>query len=102
MTQAIRDHVTAYCKSKNYETSDDNLFEIIREHGKWVFSEIIGTHRWYEDEFVVVNFQGMLIGYNDIHTTGDHGRSDMDIDWDLNSICEVEPKEIITTIYVKK
>lgn len=97
MTDKVRQHLAEYATSNNWQTDDDTLFEIVRE-AKKVYSEKIGSHRWYDDIFVVVDVNGMKIGYNDFYMTGDNSPSDMGLDYDINSICEV--KEVEKTIKV--
>lgn len=98
MNEKIKAHLTAYAKSKGWGTDDDTLMEILSEASD-VFSEIVGSHRWYEDKFRVVNVDGMLIGFNDFHMTGDSSRSDMGLEFDLTSVCEVEKKQKTVDYY---
>lgn len=102
MNEIIKAHVAAYNEKNGWGTTDADLFETIREAGKKVFSEIKGSHRWYEDEFVVIELDGMLIGYNDFHTTGDANWHDLGLEHDLSSICEIEKKQKTVDYYVKK
>lgn len=100
MTEKIKQHLVEYAASKNWQTDDDTLFEIVRE-SKEVYSEKISSHRWYDDTFIVVEVNGMYIGYHDFYMTGDNNASDMGLDYDINSICEVRPVEKRVIVYEK-
>jgi hypothetical protein len=100
MNEKIRQHLSEYATSKNWQTDDDSLFEIIRE-AKSVYSETIGSHRWYDDTFMVVDVNGMKIGYNGFYMTGDNNPSDMGLSYDIDSICEVKLVEKTVTVYEK-
>lgn len=102
MNEVIRKHVTNYNQSKGWETTDESLFETIRECGKEVWSEIGPAHRWYDEKFVVVDLDGILIGYQSFHTTGDASISDMGLEHDIKTVCEVEKKQKTVYYYVKK
>ena len=101
MNQKIKDHIIAYCESKGYGTTDDDIIDVLQE-SKEVYSEIGSPHRWYDDMFIVVNINGMLNGYDWYHITGDNSPSDMGLDFDLDSVCEVEEKQKMVTYYIPK
>jgi hypothetical protein len=98
MNQKIREHLTNYCIKNGWETTDKDLLEVLTE-SREVFSEITGSHRWYDDKFVVVEVDGMLIGYDDFYTTGDNDASDMGLEYDIDSVCEVEKKQKMVDYY---
>lgn len=100
MNDKIRQHLAEYAISKNWQTDDDTLFEIVKE-AKAVYSENIGSHRWYDDMFKVVDVNGMKIGYNDFYMTGDNSPSDMGLEYDIDSVCEVKPVEKTVIVYEK-
>jgi hypothetical protein len=102
MNEVIKQHVLAYSAKKGYGTTDKDLFEIIRECGKEVYSEVKGSHRWYDKEFKVVDLDGMLIGYDDFHTTGDSNWHDLGLEHDINSIVEVEKRTKTVDFYTAK
>lgn len=97
MTDKIKNHLVEYAIYNGWQTDNDTLFEIIRE-GTEVYTEKICTHRWYDDIFIVTEVNGMHIGYNGFYMTGDNNASDMGLEYDLKSICEV--KEVEKTIKV--
>ena len=101
MNENIRKHIEEYAISKKLATDEKTLIEIIKE-GKEVFSEIKDSHRWWDDVFKVVDINGMLIGFDSAHTTGDLSPRESGWEFDPNSICEVEKKEIKTIIYQAK
>jgi hypothetical protein len=100
MIDKIKNHVAAYNQREGYGTSDTELFETIREAGKQIYSETKSTHRWYDKVFVVVELDGVLIGYDSFHTTGDDSWSDMGLEHDINTICEVEKKQKTIDYYI--
>jgi len=98
MNEEIKKHLIAYCESKGYGTTDKDLTEVLTESNS-IFSEITGSHRWYDDEFRVVEINGMLIGFYDYHITGDNSREDMDLFIDESRITRVEKKQKLVDHY---
>ena len=102
MNEKIKAHLIEYNKKNNWSfETDKDLEETLRE-SRVVYREITGSHRWYEDEFIVVDVDGMLIGYNWYHTTGDLTPREMDLDFDFSSVCEVEKKQKTVDYYERK
>ena len=79
----------------------DFIREILSDETE-IHEEEISRHRWYTTTFRVVDVKGMLIGYNDAFTTGDDCAEDVGWVFDPSSICQVEPKQVLKTIYVRK
>jgi len=100
MNEVVKEYLTNYAKRLGFNTDNNTLFEILRE-GNRVYSQKKRSHRWYDVLFVVVNIDGREIGFDDIYMTGDHNASDMGIDYDLESVCEVVKKEKTITYYEK-
>lgn len=96
MNEKIKSHLLAYCESNNWDADEENIIECLKE-AKTIYSEIGPSHRWYDEKFCVVEINGMLIGYDWFHVTGDTSISDMGLEFDINSVCEVEKKQ--KTIY---
>ena len=92
MNEKVKKHLIDYCTKKGWGTTNEDLIETITE-GKEVHREIIGSHRWYDDTFVVVEVDGMLICYNGYHITGDNGMDDMGLEYDINSFKEAVKKQ---------
>jgi len=92
MNEKVKAHLIAYCESKGWGTDDDTLMEVLSE-AKELYRKTTGSHRWYDDLFKVVEVNGMAIGFDDFYMTGDNSRSDMDLNYDLSSVCEVEKKQ---------
>lgn len=93
MNEAIKNHVTAINQKKGWGTTDKDLFETIREMGKKVYEQNMGSHRWYDKMFTVVELDGMFIGYDDFHTTGDSNAYDLGLEHDIRTICQVVKKQ---------
>lgn len=101
MKENIKKHLEEYAISKGYGTDDATLIEIVRE-GKQVYSEVTGSRRWWDEVFTVVEVNGMLIGFDDAHTTGDLSPRETGWEFDPKSICEVEKTEKVITVYQPK
>lgn len=102
MNENVKKHITAYNEKNGYGTTDADLHETLREVGKEVYSEIGSKHRWYDEKFVVVELDGMLIGYDTFHTTGDNGWRDLGLEHDFNKVYVVQKKQKTVDYYVKK
>jgi hypothetical protein len=98
ITEKIKTAIEAYCKEYSIEIPVEErryneLVEEILQDSTPVYSEIGSSHRWYDDEFIVVEVSGVFIGYWWYHTTGDNTPSDMDLEFDIRKVCEVEKKQ---------
>lgn len=101
MNDKIKNHLIEYNRKNGWACETDKDLEETLMESRIIYKEITGEHRWYEDEFRVVDVDGMLIGYNWYHTTGDMTPREMDLDFDLNSVCEVERKQKTIDVYEK-
>lgn len=101
MNEKIKAHVIAYNEKRGWEISDESLFETIMESGKEIYSEVGASHRWYNEKFVVVELEGMLIGYDTFDTTGDAGWKDLGLEHDISKVYEVEKKQKTVDYFVK-
>lgn len=99
MNEKIKAHLTAYCQKNGWGTSDKDLMESISEQ-KTIHKEIVGSHRWYDDEIRVIEIDGMLLQYAGFHFTGDHSMRDMDLEYDLDSVIEVEKTQRMVDCYI--
>ncbi len=99
MNDKIRNHLINYCKSKGWpHARDDELIEAIRE-GEEVWSGDEDEHRHWIEYTVVVEINGMFIQFGSAKGAGDQGIYDAGWEFDENTICEVQPQKITTTIY---
>jgi hypothetical protein len=93
MNNKIKEHLIQYAQKNGWDCEEnDDFIEILKEADS-VYSEIGASHRWYDDMFIVVSIDGILIGYDWYHITGDNSAADMGLKFDLESVCEVEEKE---------
>lgn len=99
MNEKIKAHLTAFCQKYKWEATDEVFSEILTEATP-IFKEIGAAHRWYDEEFRVVSIDGMLIGFDWYHVTGDNSIYDMDLTLDFKSVTEVE-KWTKTVIFYK-
>ena len=101
INEKIRAHVSKFNKSKGYGTADKDIIETLKERD-FIWQGEFDSRRHWEERFTVVKIDGMLIGFVLATTQGDESAEDKGWEFDPNSICEVESKEIITTIYTRK
>lgn len=94
----LKQIVQEYCVSKGWGELDNALEECLTCADP-VFQEKSGSHRWWNDVFKVVEINGTLIGFTDAETTGDQSAREMGWSIDWNGLCEVEKKEVMTTVY---
>ena len=101
MNEKIRQHVAKFAESKGWPTDEESLIEVIFEANMvWRGNE--SSRRWWTDCFMVVDVDGMLIGFDGAITTGDDSPRDKGWEFDPSTICEVEPREVVTKTYVRK
>ena len=103
MNEKIKEHLINACKKEGIDSPDDSeLWEALTECGKEIHEESLGNSRWWENTFVVVELDGMLIGYYGAKTTGDDSPWDKGWEWDLDTVCEVEKTvEIVEVVKYK-
>lgn len=77
---------------------DKHLYDALCEMDE-VHSEHVGSHRWWDDMHIVVNCDGMLIGYMGAHTNRDDTPSDLGWSFNPRTICRVKPVEKVITVY---
>lgn len=99
--EKIKKHLEDYATTKGWGTDERTLIEIITE-GKCVHTETVGSRRHWDEVFVVVEVNGMYIGYEGAHTTGDLSPREAGWEFDSNSICEVVKKEKTIVTYESK
>lgn len=100
MNKEIKDFLMGYCKDNGHEVSDQGIKEALQDKYE-IYSEILDTHRWWNDVFLVVAVDEKLIGYDWAETTGDSGAEEMGWEFDIDSVCEVEKKEKTVVVYEK-
>jgi len=98
MQQKFKDWLIQYAESKDYDTDDNSLMEIITEADE-VERETYSSSRWYDTQTVVVKIEDKFVSYIDYHITGDNSMFDMGLEYNLADCEEVEPYETIVTKY---
>lgn len=98
MNDVIKQHLIKVAEANKWGTGDKELFEILLE-SKPIHKEIVGSHRWYDDQFKVVEVDGLLIGFYDFYMTGDNNADDMGLEHDYDSVCLVEKTQKIIDVY---
>lgn len=97
MQQNVKDHLIRYNEKKQYGISDKDLVESVTE-GREIWSEEGSNHRWWRDEYRVVEIDGMYIGFNWATTTGDDTAEEKGWEFDPDTIEEVEKVEEVITV----
>ena len=100
MNERVFEHVKKYNESKGYGTTEEDIIETIRE-AKEVYKDSGDKHRWYIIYWIVVEVNGMFIGFCDADCTGDEGTEDS-CPFDPSTICECEAKEKTVIVYERK
>ena len=98
MNKKIRQHLINYCENNGFDTNDVDLWEVLTECGKTVYEENLGSRRWWDDYFTVIELDGMQIGCLTAKTTGDDSPWDKGWEPDLELACEVNRTEKIVTV----
>jgi len=97
-TQEIKDFIRidyeAYCTEKGYSFKPDDDIEEYLTDGSVIYHETDGSHRWYDDTINVVKIGEKLFQFNGFHITGDNSASDMGLEFDWDTVCEVEAYEV--------
>lgn len=100
MNTKILEHLKKHNEKHGWATDEACIIETLTE-AKVIWSKKTSQHRWWNDIFRVVKINGMLIGYDYAEATGDNSLRDLGWEFNMESICEVKPKEIKTIIYEK-
>ena len=98
-------YIEEFCAKNDWPCEcPDDFYETLMEGGDIVYTEDIGSRRWWNDVFCVCDLDGRLIGFDSAETTGDNSPADVGWEFDINTICDVEKKEEVKTIisYIKK
>jgi len=105
MNKSALEFVDEYLKKQEPEFYEESGFdEVFKECIGWedeLYSESLGSSRWWDNLFCVAEVDGVLIGYNWASTTGDNNIFDAGWAFDKSTICYVEEKEVISVKYVK-
>jgi len=98
LEENIRKHVTDYNEKHGFGATDDELIETIRE-SKEIWRGNYSEHRWWQDCFIVVDIDGMKIGFWGAETTGDNSPEDTGWEFNPETICAVVEKTKTVTYY---
>jgi len=79
-----------------------NLTEFFDEvGGEYIFKEELGDSRWWSNLFCVQKFGERWIGYVWAETTGDDSAYEKGWTFNEDSVCFVEPIEVVTKSFKK-
>jgi len=98
MNSKVEEHLVQYCKSWGWNYGKAGLKEALSE-AKVVWEGDHDKHRWFIFTTRVVEVAGMFIRHLWGTCTGDNSMEDAGFEWDWDFVCEVEPKEVTTTVY---
>ena len=92
MHSKVEEHLKKYCESNGWGTDRDNIKELLVEaEPVWIGNE--SKRRWWTDLTKVVEIDGMLIGFDYAHSTGDASLSDLGWEFNFDSIEEYSVRE---------
>jgi hypothetical protein len=100
MNSALK-HIVDYIESNSYRVTDEEIIDTLRD-AKELWKSNGDKHRWWTIYTYVVEINGMYIGFEYAENTGDMSVREAGYEFNIDSICEYEPKKIKTTIYVPK
>jgi hypothetical protein len=100
MNKTVFEHVKKYCESKGYDTDEESIIETIRDADE-VWRDSGDRHRWYILYEIVVEINGMLIGFIQAECTGDNDAEDQ-CPFDKDSIEEYVATEKVVKVYTPK
>jgi hypothetical protein len=75
----------------------DFLWDFLKD--SQIYHKTTSGSRWYDHLFCVGKIGDILVGWNDYYCTGDMSVRDMDLQFDLDSVGEVEAFEKTITDY---
>lgn len=103
MNEKIKKHLQEVNKKEGIgieDLEDDWVYSTLVELGNEVYTKVRDNRRWWDTVFVVVEIDGMLIGFESATTTGDASAVDTGWEFDEDSIYEVECRKetkVVTT-----
>jgi len=102
----IMEFLRQWCIAKGRGGEDNDIYDTLRElatDGDYIaYKKVVDVYRHWNDVFVVVRIEDRYIGFRTANTTGDAIPFDKGWEFDPSTIAEYVPKEITTTIYLKK
>lgn len=100
MNERVRAHLAAYAESKDWPTDDDILIEIVRDWGVRKNYTWIARRRWWMEFEIVVEINGMLIGFVDANANRDESPEELGFEFDPTTIREMRAAEVVVTAYL--
>ena len=97
--QEIKDFITLWYVKQGYDESritDEFIEEGLKEE-PCLYKEDVSEHRWYTAIEKVVNIGDKYFRFEDYYITGDTSADDMGLEFNWDSLCEVEPYEAVVT-----
>ena len=92
MDSKVEEHLKKYCESNGWSTNMDTIKEVLIEADSvWTGNE--SERRWWIDLTKVVEIDGVLIGFDYAHSTGDQSLSDLGWEFNFDSIKEYSSRE---------
>jgi len=97
--QEIKDYIILYYADQGYDEykiNDDFIEESLKEE-PCIYTDDISEHRWYTVIEKVVKIGDKYFRFEDYYITGDTSVKDMGLNFNWDSLCEVEPYDVVTT-----
>lgn len=105
MDNKVKEHIDDLCVRRKWQSCNTPLeyIEMLRCNGIDRREVTRDEHRWYTIITRVVELDGMLIQFDDlVSKTEDATIADMDMEYDMDKVFEVEPYEKTITWYRRK
>ena len=97
--QEIKDFITLWYVKQGYDESritDEFIEEGLKEE-LCIYKEDVSEHRWYTAIEKIVKIGDKYFKFEDYYITGDTSAADMGLEFNWDSLREVEPYEVVAT-----
>ena len=97
--QEIKDYIKSCYIDEGYDESritDEFIEEGLKEE-LCIYKEDVSEHRWYAAIEKIVKIGDKYFKFEDYYITGDTSAADMGLEFNWESLREVEPYEVVAT-----
>ncbi|MCP4567356.1 MAG: hypothetical protein GY841_07240 [FCB group bacterium] len=100
LNETVQKILKDYNVKKGYGISPEDLTETLFDLGKTVHKGEYDEHRWYTIFLHVKDFNGCLIGFEDMKSNTENAcLADMDLEVDVSTAVEYKAVEELTVVY---
>jgi len=93
-----KEYLKQYNIDRNHDTTDEEL-EYTLVYAKLISETTFEHHRWYDVTNRVVQINDKFFHYSYYHVTGDNSVSDMELEFDWDTLYEVKPVEEMCIVW---